>query len=150
MDDWSIRGASASPVTTSGHLTTCKIKAVRLQFTYMPGTPRSVSAKDQVGNGSVSLLPPSEDRFCCSTKVCVWTLKSIKQKSHRAVGSSFQAFRQILQILKRGRSDAQKACSDSKQTACYCSISNQWFWCSVKLIYWHTDLVIAQGLPQGS
>jgi len=89
----------------------------------MPGTSRSVSAKDQVGDGSVSLIPPSEDRFRCSTKVRVWTLQSIKQKSHRAVGSSLQAFRQILQILKRGRSDGQNACPAGQQMARYSCIS---------------------------
>lgn len=108
----------------------------------MPGTSRSISAKDQVRDGSVGLVPPSEDRFCCSTKVCVWTLKSIKQKSHRAVGSSLQAFRQILQILKRGRSHNQNTCPARQQMACYSRISSQWFWCSTKLIYQHTDPVI--------
>ena len=116
----------------------------------MPGTSRSISAKDQVGDSSVGLVPPSEDRFRCSTKVCVWTLKSIKQKSHRAVGSSFQAFRQILQILKRGRSDAQNVCPARQQAACYSSIANQWFWCSVKLIYWHTDPVITKDLSSNA
>lgn len=84
---------------------------VRLQFTHLPGTSRSAFAKDQVGDGSVRLMPPSEDRFCCSTKVCVWTLKSIKQKSHRAAGSSLQAFGQIFQILKRGRIRCSKCMS---------------------------------------
>lgn len=74
----------------------------------MPGTSRSVSAKDQVGDGSVRLMPPSEHRFCCPTKVCVWTLQSIKQKSHGIVGSSLQAFRQILQILEREKAQMLK------------------------------------------
>lgn len=68
--------------------------------TYMPGTSRRVSAKDQMGNDSVGLVPPSKDRFCSSTEVCIWTQQSIKKKSHGALGSSLQTFRQILQILK--------------------------------------------------
>lgn len=134
--DWHVKGAFASQST---HLAILLHVDLRLQFTYMPGTSRSISAKDHMGDGSVGLMPPSEDRFCRSTKVCVWTLKSIKQKSHRAVGSSLQAFRQILQILKRGRRDAQDACPARQQTACYSSASSQWSWSSVKLIYWHID-----------
>jgi len=54
----------------------------------MPGASWRVLAKDQVGNGSVNLMPPSEHRFCTHTKVCIRSLKGIEQKSHRAVGSS--------------------------------------------------------------
>lgn len=121
-----------------------------LHFTYVPGTSRSVSAKDQVGDGSVRLMPPGEHRFCCPTKVCVWPLQSVKQKSHRAVGSSLQAFRQILQILEREGSESQRACSARQQPACHSSISDQWAWCA-----WAAHLLahrpaLAQGLPRGS
>lgn len=143
MADWHFRGAFLSPVNTFGCYTAQA--PAQLQFTYVPGASRRVSAKDQVGDGSVRLMPPSEHRFCCPTKVCVWTLKSIEQKSHRAVGSSLQAFRQILQILKRGRPDAQSACTARQQTACYSRISDQWVWCAGKLIYWHTDLFLPKG-----
>lgn len=119
-----ITGELFSLVNTFGYYTTHRPSW--LQVTYMPGTSRSVSAKDQVGDGSVRLMPPSEHRLCCPTEVCVWAQQSIKEKSHRAVGSSLQAFRQILQILQRERPDAQSACSARQQAACYSSISDQW------------------------
>lgn len=73
-------------------------------------------------------MPPAEHRLCCATKVCVWPLQGVEQESHGAVGSSLQAFRQILQILQRQGPDAQRACSARQQTACHCSSSEQWAW----------------------
>ena len=70
--------------------------------THMPGTPRQVPAQDQVGDGSLLLVLPGEDRLRVSPKVCVWAQEGVKEQGHWALTPAFKAFGQIIQVLAQG------------------------------------------------
>ena len=68
----------------------------------MPGPPWQVPAQDQVGDGSLLLVLPGEDRLHVAPKVCVWAQEGIKQQGHRALAPAFKAFGQVIQVLGGG------------------------------------------------
>lgn len=68
----------------------------------MPGSPRQIPAQDDVGDGSLLLVLPGEDRLHVSPKVCVWAQEGIKEQGHRALAPAFEAFGQVIQVLAGG------------------------------------------------